>query len=237
MAGRPNPRSYLQGLAAGAFRLNERNILELLEGVPVEAMLDLGCDDGSWTMAVARACGAKRIAGIEIVPERAALARAAGVQAMVADLNRPLPIADGSYDLVHANQVIEHVADLDRFLSEVHRVLRPGGASLISTENASSWHNIGAAVLGWQQFSLTNVSPRASGLGNPFALHREGTDRGASWTHKTVFNYRGLLEIHELYGMRLTAVRGAGYHPLPVGLGRWDARHAHLLAVLARKPS
>jgi hypothetical protein len=119
------------------------------------------------------------------------------------------------------------------FLTEIHRILRPGGVSLVSTENGSSWHNVVAAALGWQIFSLTNVSSRAGGVGNPLALHRGRAPASASWTHKTIFNYSGLLEMLALYGLRPVAARGAGYHPLPPSAARFDARHAHVLAVMA----
>jgi SAM-dependent methyltransferase len=226
------PRAWLVALAERAFELNHSNIIELLRPGPYNRLCDLGCDDGVWTMEVAAAVGAREVYGIEIVHQQAVAARGRGVEAVIGDLNRPLPYADAVFDLIHANQVIEHIADLDTFLAEIHRVLRPGGTVLISTENASSWHNIGASVLGWQQFSLTNVSPRSGGIGNPFALHH-GQSHGTSWTHKTVFNYRGLVDIHRLYGLDPVAIRGAGYHPLPPGAGRVDPRHAHLLAVKA----
>jgi len=41
-----------------------------------------------------------------------------------------LPFADASFDAVCANQVFEHVADLEGALAEVRRVLKPGGAFL-----------------------------------------------------------------------------------------------------------
>ena len=228
-------RSWLEGLARGAFELNRRNLLELAAASAPGRFCDLGCDDGAWTLQVARAARAVEVAGIEIVSERAHQARTRGVQAVVADLNQELPFAGESFDLVHANQVIEHVSDVDRFMSEVTRVLRPGGTSLISTENGSSWHNVGAAAAGWQIFSLTNLSGRVGGIGNPFALHRGTTGHLQSWTHKTIFNYRGLLEFHEVHGLRPVRVLGAGYHPLPPALGRFDRRHAHVLAVMAIK--
>lgn len=40
---------------------------------------------------------------------------------------RRIPFDDGMFDVVYANQVFEHVRFLDQMLSEVVRVLRPGG--------------------------------------------------------------------------------------------------------------
>lgn len=39
----------------------------------------------------------------------------------------PWPYADGTFDVVYSNQVLEHVADHDRFFAELARVLAPGG--------------------------------------------------------------------------------------------------------------
>jgi SAM-dependent methyltransferase len=228
-------RRYLQKLAIDSFELNRRNIINLVSRRPHNRLCDLGCDDGAWTIELARAARATEIHGVEILRAPAAIARARGVNVVIADLDDCLPYRDATFDIVHANQVIEHVADLDNFLSEINRIVKPGGVSVISTENGSSWHNICAAILGWQTFSLTNVSPRVGGLGNPLALHRGDAGQVASWTHKTILNYRGLLEIHEVYGLHPAALRGAGYHPLPPLAGRFDVRHAHLLAVLAVK--
>jgi SAM-dependent methyltransferase len=226
---------YLRRIAEGAFQLNQENIRRLVSSRPYERMLDLGCDDGSWTAEVASAARASFVTGIEIVGERARLARDRGVEVVIADLNRRLPLADESFDLVHANQVIEHVGDIDLFLSEVARVLRPAGEVVLSTESASSWHNVAAAAIGWQMFSLTNVSPRAAAIGNPWALHRSTTHELPSWTHKTIFSYRGLLEVVRAYGLVPRQIMGAGYHPLLPRLGRLDRRHAHVLAVKAAK--
>ena len=218
-----------------AMDLNRRNIMDLLPRQPNARLLDLGCDDGAFTMQLAARLDTRNVWGVEIVPERALQARARGVAVALADLDVAVPFADGSFDVVHANQVIEHVSSVDRFAREVHRILAPGGVLVLSTENGSSWHNVFAAVMGWQIFSLTNLSAHASGVGNPMAVHRGEPGLMTSWTHKTIFNYQGLIEFLRLHGFSSLETRGAGYYPLPAWVGAADVRHAHFLAMRGTK--
>jgi SAM-dependent methyltransferase len=218
-----------------AAALNIENIKSALRAVaPVEIMLDLGCDDGALTLEFGEAVGASRLIGAEVVEERAELARARGIDVVVTSLNDVLPIDSGTADVVVSNQVIEHLSDTDRFVEEAYRVLRPGGTAVISTENLASWHNVGSLVFGWQPFSLTNVSSRSGGLGNPIAVHR-GASFAKAWEHLRVFAYRGLHELFELHGFDVQDVLGAGYYPLPARVGRRLPRHAAFLTVVARK--
>jgi len=233
-------KPFFLWLYAASDRVNRENILALIRRAGAETpgrkLLDLGCDDGAWTVTLGQAFGATELHGVELVVGQAAKAEGRGVHAHVLDLNQPLTaLPDASFDLIHANQVIEHVTSVDGFLSEIHRLLRPGGRAVISTENGSSWHNVFAAALGWQIFSSTNVSARVAGLGNPFAIQRGGTPFTGTWTHKTIFNYRGLIELFEVHGFRDIAVAGAGYHPLWPWLGRIDVRHSAFITVSARK--
>lgn len=219
-----------------ASELNRGNILGLVRRAGGGSLLDLGCDDGVWTQTMARAVGASEVHGVELVEEAAQSAERNGVEVVRADLGQPLTsLPSGRFDVVHANQVIEHVPNVDLFVSEVFRLLRPGGHAVVSTENGSSWHNVFAAVMGWQIFSLTNVSSLRAGLGNPFAIQRGGTPYTGTWTHKTIFNYRGLVEMFETHGFRDTVIAGAGYFPLPAFLGRLDPRHSAFITILARK--
>lgn len=219
----------------GAVDLNLANICGALrEAAPVESILDLGCDDGLNTLTFAAAVGARRVIGVEVVEDRAEIAAKQGIKVHVASLNDAIPLPEASVDAVVSNQVIEHLADTDRFVEEIHRVLRPGGLAVISTENLASWHNVGALVFGWQPFSLTNVSHRSGGLGNPIALHR-GESFAKAWEHLRVFAYRGLRELFELNGFTVAKVLGAGYYPLPPRVGRRDPHHAAFLTIVARR--
>ncbi len=224
----------LERFYASADALNRRNILELTGG-PHDSLCDLGCDDGAWTMELAAKCGRPRVYGVEIVASQAERARARGIEVSMSDLDQPFPFADGQMEIVHANQVIEHVGDIDHFMSEIRRILRVGGAAIISTENGSSWHNIFAAVMGWQTFSASIISRETEGLGNPLAMHRGTSPARAVKLHKTIFNFRGLREFPEVHGLSVVKMVGAGYYPLPAIAGRVDPRHAHFLALKAVK--
>jgi SAM-dependent methyltransferase len=232
-------RNYLLRLATLTFARNRADILELIRDERHDRICDLGCGDADWTARVAERAEAGLAVGLDISME-ALWAAAKRLPVVRGDLTRPLPFPDRSFDLVHSNQVIEHVPDIDLFTAEIRRVLRPEGVAIVSTENLSSWHNVFAAALGWQPFSLSNVSCFSGGLGNPLALHRasgrEPADGSRSHLrHRTVLAYRGLLELLEAHGLRVERVLGAGYHPLPPGLARLDPVHAHLLAVKARR--
>ena len=214
--------------------LNVANIERALEMAPVGGrLLDLGCDDGSLSLRFGSRARAREIHGVEVVPAAAAVARGQGIVVTQADLNGRLPYEDGEFDVVVSNQVIEHLVDTDVFVSEVRRILRPGGVAITSTENLASWHNVASLVLGWQPFSLTNVSMRHLGLGNPLAVHRHEDATRETWQHVKVFSYRGLLELFASNGMTVHEVRGAGYYPLPARIGSLEPRHAAFLTLAA----
>lgn len=214
---------------------NMENIVELARADPnPESMLDLGCDAGSRTSWIAERTGVREVHGVEISPDRAELAASRGVDVRVADLSERFPYDDASFDLVVSNQVIEHVEDTDNFVREAYRVLKPGHTAVISTENLASWHNVASLVLGWQPFSLSNVSEEAMAIGNPLGIHRGET--GEVRGHLRVFAYRGLAELFAAHGFVVDEIRGAGYYPLPGRLARIDPRHAAFITIRAHRP-
>jgi SAM-dependent methyltransferase len=225
--------------ATSAYR---RKLLAALPRGGTLRLLDVGCDDGGWTDDVRRAMGigAEQVIGIEAVPTRAALAAARGFDVRTADLETVWPVPDAAVDVVHANQVIEHVHRLDHFVTETVRVLVPGGAAVVCTENLASWHNIGALVLGWQPFSTTNISA-VRPIGNPQALHAgESPTMGETWQHVHVLALSGLKDLFVAHGLVVEHVFAAGYHPaagrLARAFERLDPRHAHFIGVVARTP-
>ena len=216
-----------------------RCILKCLEPSQEEmSLLDCGCDDGEWTLQLGARIGAARLCGIEIVDERRQAALQKGILAKPGDLNEPFPFGDEQFEIVHANQVIEHLKETDSFIQEIWRTLRPRGYAVICTENLSSWHNIVSLVFGWQPFSLTNVSGKRFQIGNPLAIHHDvAPSNPPSWQHSRVFAYRGLKEIFAIHGFSIERVEGSGYYPLPNCLSKLDPRHAAFLTLKIRKAS
>jgi 2-polyprenyl-3-methyl-5-hydroxy-6-metoxy-1,4-benzoquinol methylase len=98
-----------------------------------QQVLDVGCGEGYFATALLR-YGAEVVA-IDVAEEplRRARARHPDLDVRLAEPEAALPFEDSSFDVVWAGEVIEHVADTSRWLSEVRRVLRSGGLVLLST--------------------------------------------------------------------------------------------------------
>ncbi len=105
---------------------------------PGKTVLDLGCAGGF--MAEALALRGAQVTGIdpaaEAIDAARAHARAQGLRiGYDVGVGEALPYDDGSFDAVVCVDVLEHVADLNKVLSEVARTLRPGGLFLFDTIN------------------------------------------------------------------------------------------------------
>ncbi|OGH06148.1 MAG: hypothetical protein A2W22_03495 [Candidatus Levybacteria bacterium RBG_16_35_11] len=217
--------------------MNKKNIIDCIEIDRDAVFLDCGCDDGEWTSRIIKkgVFRVKNCYGIEIVDERARLAEKKGFKVVRTDLNKSLPFKDNFFDIVHINQVIEHLFDTHKFLNEVFRVTKKGGYIVISTENLASWHNIFSLLFGYQPFSLTNISQVYFGIGNPMTPHyKEKMSNPKSWQHIRVFAYRGLIEHIGEIGFEIEKVMGAGYYPLNF-ISKYDPRHSAFLTLKARK--
>lgn len=78
---------------------------------------------------------------------------------LAADGTVPLP--HDSVDLVLSTQVLEHVGDPGSYLSECYRVLRPGGALLLSTHGMMYYHPDPQDHWRWTRTGLTSIVERA----------------------------------------------------------------------------
>jgi SAM-dependent methyltransferase len=153
--------------------------------------LDLGCGEGQFTGALERA-GAHPV-GVEVAEAalRRARARHPGLEFELAPIDAPLPFVDGRFDLVWSSEVIEHVGDTARWLSEVRRVLAPSGRLLLTTP---SHGRLRLALGGIERFSEP--------LGD----------------HLHLYSQRSLRELLHQFGFGEVEVRRAGGPPLLRGI-------------------
>jgi SAM-dependent methyltransferase len=96
-------------------------------------VLDLGCRSGALTRHF---LDGNEVVGLDV--DRAALAKAEalGIQPVQANVEEPLPFEDASFDAVVAGELLEHLQFPDALVTEIRRVLRPGGVIVGSVPNA-----------------------------------------------------------------------------------------------------
>ena len=99
-----------------------------------ERVLDLGSGAGTDSLVAVQMVGSEgSVTGIDMTAEMLEKARAAAIELGADNVEfvegevERLPFADGSFDVVISNGVIDLVPDKDAVFSEIHRVLRPGG--------------------------------------------------------------------------------------------------------------
>ena len=131
-------------------RMIEAFVAEALGREPRDLrVLDLGCGNGDICAQFARS---NQAVGIDVADqcrvEYMDLSRCVGV-------SESLPFRDGVFHVVISHHVIEHVQDHDLHMSEINRVLAPGGLCYLGTPNLSSpfmrGHVGNSMVLRYQQ--------------------------------------------------------------------------------------
>jgi SAM-dependent methyltransferase len=132
------------------FRWRNAQYLRYIELMPVAGaddmcVLDFGCGPGHDLVGFGTFSRPKRLIAVDV--SKRSLAEAADrltLHAIKADLiyhdvhHGPLPIETGSVDLVHCSGVLHHLPDPHLTLTELRRVLRPGGTAQIMMYNYES---------------------------------------------------------------------------------------------------
>jgi 2-polyprenyl-3-methyl-5-hydroxy-6-metoxy-1,4-benzoquinol methylase len=212
-------------------------VLDLIRGLGAKRILDVGCTDGFLSEKF-RAMGMYTV-GVDASPGAVESAKAKGRvdEAYVADLGRqPLPLPDGSVDLVWAGEIIEHIFDTEAFIDDLKRVLAPGGRLVLSTPNLASWINRISLLLGQQPF-FTEVGVRPSNSGS--FLRKVTTPAG----HIRVFTPSSLRHLLKAGGWEVESLRGASILTTGMGarvdrvLGRVVPSLATDMICVCRKPA
>jgi SAM-dependent methyltransferase len=154
------PASY------GDFVLERR--VQLLESMGFRGtrLLDVGCGNGAQTLRVLDRFG--EVVALDVVPShletlREHLPAGAACATVLYDGGR-MPFPDAGFDTALSIETLEHVADEAQTLSEIHRVLLPGGALFISVPN--KWwifetHGANLPLLPWNRVPFFSWLPRS----------------------------------------------------------------------------
>ncbi|HLE49550.1 MAG TPA: methyltransferase domain-containing protein [Patescibacteria group bacterium] len=108
------------------YQVKALRLISTLNLHPSSSILELGSADDSFLQLVCRQTNG-RGRGLDITQGD--------------DLEKPFKIKSAAVDLVLALEIIEHLFDTDQFLSEIYRVLKPGGYLILSTPNLASLTN------------------------------------------------------------------------------------------------
>jgi SAM-dependent methyltransferase len=117
-----------------------------LPGYPDLSVLDLSCGRGEILATLSRdGCRARgthyRGDDYKLTEQKGPIETAGLAIDPDVDLTKPLPYADGTFDLVILSEVLEHLPEHRTVLFESGRVLAPGGHLVLSTPNVARLHS------------------------------------------------------------------------------------------------
>lgn len=215
--------------------------------------LDLGCHIGHNTDRVRQALRPRQTLGLEYNPGPAKQALARNIKVARNDLNQPLPFPDNFADVITAFDVLEHLTETWLCVTEIYRVLKPGGIVVIDCPNLAAWHNIFTLLLGYQPTTGPHlISIADSDLKVVQDMHRrdhniqeeapeqEVFSASKMHRHLVVPTYKSLRGVLQKAGFHIEGSWGFGYYPFPPIIGdilcKLDIGHAHHYIIKARKP-
>ncbi len=123
-------------------------------------VLDIGCGGGF--LAEEFAALGCRVTGVDPSPASVGAARAHAASRGLTvgyrvGAGEDLPVPDAAFDVACCCDVLEHVSDVDRVISETARALKPGGLYLFDTINRTRTSRL-IAIRAAQQWRLTRLT-------------------------------------------------------------------------------
>ena len=100
-------------------------------------MLDVGCGKGRFARVFHEQQPAAEIWGLDISEEMLRYVPA-GIHTRAGSMTE-LPFEDGCFDGAYATESLEHAVEIDKAVSEICRVVKPGGRIAIIDKNAEHW--------------------------------------------------------------------------------------------------
>jgi SAM-dependent methyltransferase len=192
------------------------------------AVLDVGCGDKPYLPYFAAV--ADEYVGLDVQ---------AGPQVDIVGPAEALPFPDARFDVVLSAQTLEHVLDPPRVLSEMHRVLKPGGIALVAVPATAAYHPVPTDFWRWTQDGLVKIL-RDNGEWSRIDVH-PGGGTVACFGYLIAFYVAGGLEHRAFAALRAALVAavnllfGAFDRVVPLHYPRKYTLIANFLAVAHKK--
>lgn len=147
-------------LSGGIHHLWRRTAVRVSAAKPGDAVLDCATGTGDLAIAFKKRVGSGRVVGTDFVPEMIELARKKSprIEFEVADVTQ-LPYADDTFDVASISFGIRNVGDPRKGISELARVVKPGGRVIVLEFGQPSSRAFGALY----DFYRKRILPRLGG--------------------------------------------------------------------------
>ena len=194
-------------VAWGNFETNLEFLRRVGFASGASAVLEIGCGKGALLNRL-HAMG-HTVCGVDRDTEAIAFCRASHPEiAVCVGLGDKLPFRDRTFDTVLSFDVFEHIANSDRHLREVRRVLKPAGAYLLQTPN--KWTNIPFELLRHhRKLGLVLVASYRSILGDHCALHSYWELRRRFEAHGFDFTFVNVPVVNDYFLAKMRTYLGA----------------------------
>lgn len=182
-------------------------------------VLDLGCGTGYGSAALI-SMGAKSVDGVDLSRGAIDFARAnyspKGLSFKVADaLN--LPFKNNTFDSIVSFEVIEHVKNYSKYLTEAFRVLKKGGYFIFSTPNIKQYR-AGSSHFHFKEFSSQELRSIFKGrklplelFGQTFKKREYLAAQKQYFQRYQRFTLGGSRIIKKIYHLIPSSIKAAGY--------------------------
>ena len=117
-----------------------RAILKFFGDLTDKRVLDVGCGKGRFARVLQRTESWRGHLGTGHIGGNAPV-RSRGIKTQAGSMTE-LPFADSTFDVVYATESLEHAVEIERAVSEMCRVLKPGGRLAIIDKNAERWGSL-----------------------------------------------------------------------------------------------
>jgi SAM-dependent methyltransferase len=147
---------------------------ELRDLPPGAQIIEVGCGDATFTSDLAKFSSSVTAIDISAGQIEQNTGRFPGINFLQHDVAERFPFPDASFDVAWCSEVLEHLFEPAFAMSEMHRILRPGGRLLVTVPFHGPLKNVLIALFNWDEhFTPSNPHIRFFSMGSLEKLARK----------------------------------------------------------------